>query len=170
MTDNEGYATFYYYNAHPNVRKDYYSEAEVIFGGHSILSIPQLIVASVTLITSLFVALPFVPAGVALGVGMAQALFYSGSITGLVTGDPSQFVNECIGEPDFDLPGLHLMKAMLSVFGAFGDFAEHLKTPTMAEVEICKKINSQTNFALVYKNENKFYTIQEMLEILQANE
>lgn len=166
QVDQDGMVTYYEYPDHMTYdeRWKYYSDAEVLFGEHTYISLGKLIRALANLLLSLFKSLPVVGDGIELGISVMQALFFSGAITGLVSGKPTEFLTMFIDKQNkLNPPGITLTFVMGNVFNALDETLDMLMLPDLTDMKIYKKVDTNVNYNVIYKTKDGNIFLQDII-------
>lgn len=163
---------FEYPNYNIDFRYNVYSYAEMIFGSHFILDLLSIAEALSDILESVFSSLPYVSTVMTV-VDLCRALFFSGSIVGLVEGAPGSFINLYTGDGTPENPGidgasecgkmLGWCNTLLGVMSTITDIAEGLVPPNVQDPLIYQKINSE-NFATKFVVNGNAMTMSDIID------
>ncbi len=150
-----GTINYYNYpdNASSDFRKSVYSYAEILFGWHTIVDSLSIAGFIYNILEDIFTSIPVV-SGVLLAVELYQALFFSGSVNGILSSGVSNFIDNYVsstyGTTVKDMLGWS--GALLNVLSTLGNaLADSFSPPNINDIAIYNKVktlNYQSDFII----------------------
>lgn len=150
-------------------REEVYSDAELVFGGHTILDVAELIKFGVELVLSLFEDIVPEPIVQLLqrGATLVDIIFFGGSIVDAFKEDVSSAVQGYFDSIKND--SVELLTWPYEVFDAINTVAEGLensfKTLHASEITICNKVSKQSHYKVKFKGAAQELFMDDVLDL-----